>query len=252
MYRFAIVALGLTLLPHYASALDGAMPLPNESPSSTLQSAPAHSAKVLRPDAATGVTRAIFEHEPASDDVRHIADWVVDSGDNGGLPFMILDKINAKIFVFDPGGWILGAAPVLLGLARGDDTVPGIGDRPLSSIRPEERTTPAGRFVAQRGMSTRGVDVVWVDYDSGVSVHRVVTSNPRERRLDRLATPTPADNRISYGCINVLDAFYNNVVNPSFTNTQGIVYVLPETRSVRSVFGSYDVTVAQQSTVQAP
>jgi len=161
-------------------------------------------------------------------------------------------QTNAKIFVFDASGRIRGAAPALLGLARGDDTVPGIGDRPLSSVRPDERTTPAGRFVAQRGMSTRGVDVVWVDYDSGVSLHRVVTNNPRERRLERLATPTPADNRISYGCINVLDAFYNNVVNPSFTNTNGIVYVLPETRPVRWVFGSYDVTVPQQSIVQAP
>src|SRR5687768_2811245 len=136
---------------------------------------------------------------------------------------------------------IRGAAPALLGLARGDDTVPGIGDRALAAILPEERTTPAGRFVAQRGMAFRGEDVLWVDYESGVSMHRVVTGNARERRLERLATPTPGDNRISYGCINVPAAFYDNVVAPSFIGTTGIVYVLPETRPVRQVFGSYDV-----------
>jgi hypothetical protein len=190
---------------------------------------------------APGGKRAVFAGEQASRNVRHIADWVVDSGDNRGLPFVIVDKTDARIFVFDPGGWLSGAAPALLGLARGDDTVPGIGDRELSNIRPEERTTPAGRFVAQRGMTFRGEDVVWVDYDSGVSLHRVVTSNPRERRLERLATPTPADNRISYGCINVPIAFYNKVVDPTFARTTGIVYVLPETRSVQLVFGSYDV-----------
>jgi hypothetical protein len=214
MYRIGIIVLGLALLPHPAAA---------------------------QSDAATGDKRAIFAGEPASRDVRHIADWVVDSGDNRGLPFVIIDKTDARIFVFDPGGWIVGAAPALLGLARGDDTVPGIGDRELSNIRPEERTTPAGRFVAARGMTFRGEDVVWVDYDSGVSLHRVITNNPRERRLERLATPTPADNRISYGCINVPAAFYNKVIDPSFTGTNGIVYVLPETRPLRQVFGSYDV-----------
>lgn len=252
IYRIAIVVLGLVLLPQYAAALDGAVPVSSKSTSSTLRSAPARSAKAPHPDAATGVKRAVFARVQASRDVRHIADWVVDSGDNQGLPFVIVDKTNAKIFVFDAGGRIRGAAAALLGIARGDDTVPGIGDRELSNIRPEERTTPAGRFVAERGMSTRGVDVVWVDYDSGVSLHRVITSNPRERRLERLATPTPADNRISYGCINVPAAFYNKVVSPSFTDTNGIVYVLPETRPIRQVFGSYDVEERHQYAVQAP
>ncbi len=252
MYRIGIVFLSLALLPQYAAALDGAAPASSDSTSSTLQSAPAGPANGPQADAATGDKRADFAREPASRDVRHIADWVVDSGDNRGLPFVIIDKTEAKIFVFDASGRIRGAAPALLGLARGDDTVPGIGDRELSSIRPEERTTPAGRFVAERGMSFRGEDVVWVDYDSGVSLHRVVTSNPRDRRLERLATPTPADNRISYGCINVPAAFYNEVVNPSFTGTSGIVYVLPETRPVRQVFSSYDVGGRHQYAAQAP
>ena len=249
-HSVGIFVLGLVLLPQQAAAWDGAVVLSN-SISSTLQSASARSANAPQPDA-TGDNRAVFAGEPASRDVRHIADWVVDSGDNRGLPFVIIDKTDAKVFVFDAGGWIVGAAPVLLGLARGDDTVPGIGDRELSAIRPEERTTPAGRFVAQRGMSSRGEDVVWVDYDSGVSMHRVVTNTPRERRLERLATPTPVDNRISYGCINVPAEFYNKVVNPSFTGTHGIVYVLPETRPVRQVFGSYDVETRHTYAVQAP
>ena len=251
-HSIGIVVLGLFLHPQYAAAADGAVAISSISTSATVQSAPARSAKGLQPGRAIGNLRAVFAGEQASSDVRHIADWVVDSGDNRGLPFVIIDKTEAKVFVFDAGGWIVGAAPALLGLARGDDTVPGIGDRELSNIRPEERTTPAGRFVAQRGMSFRGEDVVWVDYDSGVSMHRVVTNNPRERRLERLATPTPVDNRISYGCINVPTEFYNKVVNPAFTGTQGIVYVLPETRPVRQVFGSYDVEARRQYAIQTP
>jgi len=190
---------------------------------------------------APGPKRANFESERASREARHVADWVADSGDNRGLSFAIVDKANAKVFVFSADGRLRGAAPALLGLALGDEAVPGIGDRKLSSIRPEERTTPAGRFVAALGMSTRGEDVLWVDYDGAVSLHRVVTANPRDRRLERLATATPLDNRISYGCINVPAKFYENVVRPAFAGTNGIVYVLPETRSAREVFASYDV-----------
>jgi len=52
---------------------------------------------------------------------------------------------------------------------------------------------------------------------------------------------TPLDKRISYGCINVPAKFFDNVVRPAFTGTNGIVYVLPETRLAREVFASYDV-----------
>jgi len=183
---------------------------------------------------------ADFAREQPSRDARQLADWVVDSGDNLNLPFVIVDKTNAKVFVFDAGGRIRGAAPALLGAARGDHSVPGIGERELSAIRAADRTTPAGRFVAALGRNFRGEDVLWVDYDTAVSLHRVITSNPKERRLHRLATPTPKDNRISYGCINVPVAFYETVVRPAFTGTEGIVYVLPETRSMREVFGLGD------------
>ena len=161
--------------------------------------------------------RANFEREHKSRDAQHVADWVVDSGDNRGMPFVIVDKIDAKVFVFDADGRLRGAAPALLGLARGDDTIPGIGDRKLSDIPPEERTTPAGRFVASLGFNVHGKDVLWVDYDDAVSLHRVITTNPKERRLERLATPKPLEHRISCGCINVPAKFYNNVVSPAFT-----------------------------------
>jgi hypothetical protein len=111
----------------------------------------------------------------------------------------------------------------------------------MSDMRPEERITPAGRFVASLGRNFHGKNVLWVDYDAAISLHQVVTNKPEERRLQRLASSTPLDKRISYGCINVPVTFYKNVVRPAFTGTNGIVYVLPETRSIRDVFAMYDV-----------
>lgn len=185
--------------------------------------------------------RADFGQHAASRETRHIADWVLHSADNGGVPFMIVDKVQAKVFVFGAEGKMLGAAPALLGAARGDHTVPGIGERPLSRVRPDERTTPAGRFVASLDRNLRGEEILWIDYESALSLHRVIKGKPVERRAERLATSTPHDNRISYGCINVPVQFYEKVVSPAFAGTNAIVYVLPEARPIEEVFASYDV-----------
>ena len=67
-------------------------------------------------------------------------------------------------------------------------------------------------------------------------MHRVRANIPRERRLERLASPTPADNRISFGCINIPTAFYESLIKTSFGADKGIVYVLPETRPLHEVF----------------
>jgi len=234
--------LAASFVPQQAAAADNAARLPNLSgllPAYGVAAVP--STIATRSVAAPHPKRANFELERVSREARHVADWVVDSGDNRNLPFAIVDKTDAKVFVFDAQGQLRGAAAALLGLARGDDAVPGIGDRALSSIRPGERTTPAGRFVAALDRNLSGKEILWVDYDGAVSMHPVVTGKPEERRAQRLATPTPLDNRISYGCINVPAKFFENVVRRAFTGTDGIVYVLPETRSAREVFASYDV-----------
>ena len=237
-----IVVLALVLLPDYVSAREKTAYLRSASGQmSAPRGALAQSATKAQTEPAGHHHRAYFGGQRPSRDARHIADWIVDSADNLGLPFVIVDKIDAKIFVFDAGGRIQGAASALLGSARGDHTVPGIGDREYSDMPPETRTTPAGRFVAALGRNIRGEDIVWVDYDAAISLHRVITTKPEERRLERLATPTPLDNRISYGCINVPARFYEDVVSPAFSGTDGIVYVLPETRPARDVFGSYDI-----------
>ena len=199
------------------------------------------SAVVVSTDDRRDGQRVGFGNESASTDARHVADWIVHAKDNRQLPFVIVDKTEGKVFVFYADGRLRGAAPALLGLAVGDEAVPGIGHRKLSNILPEERTTPAGRFEAFLGHNLRGDKILWVDYDTAISLHPVMTENPKERRAERLATLTPSDNRISFGCINVPMDFFRNVVRPTFQQSYGIVYVLPETRSPKQEFDSYDV-----------
>lgn len=180
-------------------------------------------------------TGADFLGEIASRDVSRVADWITFSFDHGDRPFVIIDKVNARVYLFNKHAKLLGATSALLGLTRGDDSVPGIGQRKLSTIKPEERTTPAGRFVASLG-NDYTQDVLWIDFDLALSLHRVITGNADDRRRQRLASATPLDNRISYGCINVPEDFYDKLIIPAFTGTTGVVYILPETKEIEEVF----------------
>ncbi len=212
-----------------------------------LAAGPAHAAPPA-PTEGGQPKRADYASEDPSREVRRVADWALDSGDTHGMPFAIVDKKAAKLYVFKPDGRLRGAAPVLLGIAKGDDSVPGIGEREFSDMPVEVRTTPAGRFVASLGRNASGKEVLWVDYDAAISMHRVINTNPKERRPQRLATPTPLDNRISFGCINVPIKFFDDVLQPSFDGTNGIVYVLPEVHSLQRVFAKlYDVDERAQA-----
>ncbi|WAC60793.1 L,D-transpeptidase [Brevundimonas sp. SL130] len=168
--------------------------------------------------------------------VEALRNWVLATGDNQGRPFVIVDKVGAQAQAFDPAGVMLASTPVLLGLAQGDDSPAGIGDRALASIGPEERITPAGRFTGQLGENFAGRTVLWVDYDAAISLHPVATAVISEHRQARLDSPMTSDNRISYGCINVPAAFYSAVILPLFKDAPGLVYVLPELRSLDDQF----------------
>lgn len=220
-----------------------AQPPVAQAPTAPLDGAPAATppAAELPGSANPPLRRADFSGEEPSPDAQHVADWVVFTRDNGRHAFVLIDKKDARAYVFSPQGKLKESAPVLLGSARGDDSYPGIGDKPLSAIQPHEKTTPAGRFVAEPGLNASHEDIVWVDYNAAVSMHRIRPTNPRERRLERMASLTVDDNRISFGCINMPVAFYEGVLSPSVKASGAIVYVLPETRTPQEQFGSFDV-----------
>lgn len=189
------------------------------------------------PAAAPAIDRQLdFGAVRAPSDVTRVAAWAVRKSDNGERPFAIVDKRQAQVYVFAAGGRLLGASPVLLGYASGDHSVAGIGEKAIEDIRPQERTTPAGRFESAPGRNTLGDDVVWVDYDAAVSMHRVRATNPKERRLERLASKTAADNRITWGCINVPVDFFDSTVWPNLGRGRAVVYVLPEKRPLTAFF----------------
>ena len=171
-------------------------------------------------------------------DTRIVAHWVAANANNQRLPFVIIDKKNAKAFVFDADRQLQGVTPVLLGLAIGDDGLEDLSGREVSSLRPEERTTPAGRFVGEPGHNLLGEDVVWFNYAAKLAIHRLRPDHQRERRAQRLTSVSVLDNRVSLGCIIVPSAFYDHVIRPVLGQSRSVIYVLPETRPLQDMLGA--------------
>jgi hypothetical protein len=184
--------------------------------------------------------------QTASSEVQNVARWVGSSRDNAGLPFLLVDKADAQVYLFDPAGHLLATAPVLLGMSRGDRLL-APNTATMAQMPQQVRITPAGRYVSRLAIDSHGKELLVIDYDASISLHPVIKGTPLEHRAERLASATSQDNRISYGCINVPPAFYAMFVHSAFNQTKGIVYILPETSPAGQLFGFSETPGAQQS-----
>jgi CubicO group peptidase (beta-lactamase class C family) len=174
-----------------------------------------------------------FSSTPVSADARALVDWVERSGDARGRPFAVVDKRSAHLYVFDRAGRLVGDTPAILGSAVGDRIAPNVGLHAQQGHVPfAERTTPAGRFDAEPGENMKGEPIVWVDYDSAFAIHRVRPGAGWKVRTQRLASDSARGKRLSWGCVVVPVAFYENVVGRVLGGSRSVVYVLPETRSL--------------------
>jgi hypothetical protein len=216
-------------------ALAQESPAPAPAPISSLFVAP------VAPDAALSL---------ASAEVQSVARWVAAAHDNGGLPYLLIDKVNAQVYAFGPDGRLLATAPALLGMTPGDE-IKVSNDTQMAQMTANDRVTPAGRFVSRLAIDSHGKELLVLDYEAAISLHAVVKGTPKEHRAVRLASPTAKDNRISFGCINVPATFYSDVVSPTFRRTKGIVYVLPETSAAAPFFGFQPAVDTPASGLQA-
>lgn len=195
-------------------------------------------ASAEEPAAPAAALDQLPQGQEVSRTVIELAGWVVAARDSQGYPFAVIDKAAAQVLVFDGDGRLRGAAPGLFGSAVGDHTAPGVAGLALREIPGRDRTTPAGRFVGGFGPSIDAGRVLWVDYDSAVSIHPTATGVPAERRVERLASPSPDDNRITHGCINVSPEFFEQIVSPTFERG-GVFYILPDEAPIAKIFPEF-------------
>lgn len=171
---------------------------------------------------------AVAVSEPAAELLR----WVGHTGNNEGKPYVVVDKQRARVWVFNAEHRQVASTPALLGLALGDQEVTDIRTRNVATLAKEARITPAGRFVTEPGINIHGEDVVWLDYEAGLAMHRVRPGLAQASRLQRLAGGVASAQRVSMGCVVLPVAFYEGVIRPLLGRQAGVVYVLPEHSAV--------------------
>ena len=162
-----------------------------------------------------------------SADIVAVAQKTLYARDNAGMPFAVVDKRQAQLAVYDARGRLIGVTAALLGLMPGDQASADAARKLTQGLLlPVERTTPGGRYSSQPGTNLTGERVVWIDYVNALAIHRLRPAPAHERRAERLASASPADNRITLGCVVVDPAFFDAVVLPTLGRGPGVVYVL--------------------------
>ena len=182
----------------------------------------------------------------ASAEVVLVANWIMRKNKHQGHPYIIADKVGSLLFAFDAHGILLAATPALFGEAHSDVLTEAQADKTLEETLKADKITPAGLFDADAYLSpSYGKSVRFAGYThTNLLIHRA----PDATRLRRLQSPTTSDNRITYGCINVLPEFVDKVLLPNFSGKSTVV-VLPETQSAESFFAMNDATEAALHTL---
>ncbi|MCE4555548.1 L,D-transpeptidase [Pelomonas cellulosilytica] len=149
-----------------------------------------------------------------------------------GRPFAIVDKRQATLSVYAADGHLVGRTAALLGLTPGDVEPASARGKTPGQLGTHERVTPAGRFEAIPGRNLNGERVVWFNYDTHLAIHRLRPVAASQRRPERLVSAHAQDHRITFGCVVVDPAFFDDVVLPTLGNGPSLVYILPERDAV--------------------
>src|SRR5687767_9697983 len=84
--------------------------------------------------AALCAASSIASARAPGDDARRLAEWVTSTRDHQGLPFAVVDKKQARLYVYDARGVLVGSVAAVLGATWGDHTVPGVGERTQQGV----------------------------------------------------------------------------------------------------------------------
>lgn len=173
--------------------------------------------------AATPVAMTSY-NQSVTADANAVNNYVQENNDTNGKPYVVADKRGGVVYLYDGEGNLINESPALFGREVSDATT--------------TNATPAGKFKLSYiptdqvgyGGSVQGFATQGTDKDTGatrvLALHRVWTQNPAQNRPARLTSKTASDNRISNGCINVPNDFYNANLDGKF---DGFIYVIPET-----------------------
>ncbi len=144
---------------------------------------------------------------------------------------VIVDKKEGSIHVLEDGV-LKASAAMLYGKNLSDDFPGGSMASSYTMTIPigEKKVTPAGRYGLwmTKKDPNYGSSITFAQYkDYRLAIHRVNRDSESEKRPNRLMSFTGKDNNISFGCINVLDQFYDDVLYYLPLTAKSKIFILP-------------------------
>ena len=127
-------------------------------------------------------------------------------------PTITVDKKAGTISVYYPDTDKTITEPALIGKVKSDTLNMATYDNLVKS----DYVTPAGTFEIVKMFSWRLNEpmLTFIRGKEAVSaIHPLWMGNPDQKRVQRLQSPTPEDNRITGGCINVDSKFFYSVLD---------------------------------------
>jgi hypothetical protein len=150
---------------------------------------------------------------------------------NGDRDFLMLDKPNGQIIIFENGRPTYSGA-ALTGESLADRLEPdAVGKTFAESKGLKYKVTPAGRYTVSMGFDPAYGDTLDVNEIQGsdwdIAIHKVWLGAPSEHRDTRLRTPGGADKHITYGCVDVDGTTMQQLVNHLPDEDHTPIYILP-------------------------
>jgi hypothetical protein len=174
---------------------------------------------------------------------------------DGANSVIVADKVAGKIYVFNAE-----TKAVIEGAALYGKELSDYFNQADYDYGKPGAITPAGEFVSHKYYSShlnKPVTAFVEGKASLVAIHPVWTGNPKQKRVERLHSSTSDDNRITNGCVNVLDEFYYSVLDKLKSNTRVVVLsesdtLINDVSTNPDYFSSRTIAVTVQEPVPAP
>lgn len=156
-----------------------------------------------------------------------------------GKYYGIIDKKTCQLKIYDKQGNVVKTYPVGIGKNKGDNITFGYESQDYSKKEAGRFTTPgefildeyqelsARNYISKRDgkhklMALKGDNIG--SEGATQAIHMV--PNNRKERIHRLETETPNDNRVSYGCVNLLEDDYDDMAK--YLGEGNKIFILPE------------------------
>lgn len=141
-------------------------------------------------------------------------------------PSLVADKARGSITLYHEGATT--TVPALYG-RRKEDSIDWSYFNARPGIAPY--ITPAGKYKLKAMYSTRLRSTILVFHEGDhavLAIHSVYVGRPEQRRVERLESASPDDNRITNGCINVPAEFMAKLLALPDGLTLEVLQEMPE------------------------